>query len=120
MADFREIVTTAPFILTIINLTIILGKNVALIIFAVFEQSLVVDTVLATNRFLYKSSVFKNPEKCQHHVQILLSIYFLRSLAKGLICFSLFPGIARTLVSCLRKNRVNAMSRTTFSSKLNV
>ena len=27
MADFREIVTTVPFILTIINLTIILGKK---------------------------------------------------------------------------------------------
>ena len=114
MADFREIVTTVPFALTIINLTIILGKNVALLIFADFEQSLVLDTVLASNRFLYKSGVFKNSAKSQHHVQILLSIYFSRSLAKGLNCFSLFPSIARTLISCSRNKRVNVMPRTTF------
>ena len=114
IADFQETVTTVPFTLTIVNLNIILGKNVALIIFADFEQSLVVDTVLATNRFLYKSGVLKNSAKCQHHVQILLSIYFSRSLAKVLICFSLFAGIARTLISCSRNKRVNAMPRTTF------
>ena len=44
MADFREIVTTVPFTLTIVNLTTILGKNVALITFSDFEQSLVVGT----------------------------------------------------------------------------
>ena len=43
MVDFRVIVTTVPFTLTIINLTIILGKNVAPIS-ADFEQSLVVDS----------------------------------------------------------------------------
>ena len=114
MADFREIVTTVPFALTIINLTIILGKNVALLIFADFEQLLVLDTVLASNRFLYKSGVFKNSAKSQHHVQIRLSIYFSRSLAKVLIFFS-FSGIARALISCSRNKRVNAMMpRTTF------
>ena len=44
MADFREIVTTVPFTLIIVNLTTILGKKVALITFSDFEQSLVVDT----------------------------------------------------------------------------
>ena len=103
-----------PFTLTIINVSIILEKNVALIIFSDFEQSLVVDTVLATNRVLNKSGVSKSSAKCQHHVQILLSRYVSRSLAKGLICFSLFPCIARTLTSCSRNKRVNAMSKTTF------
>ena len=92
----------------------ILGKNVTLIIFSDFEQSFVVDTVLDTNRFLYKSGVFKNSAKCQHHMQILLSIYFSRSLAKGLICFSVFSGIVRTAISCSRNKRVNPMSKTTF------
>ena len=45
MADFREILTTVPFTLTIINLTTILGKNVALITFSDFEQSFVVELV---------------------------------------------------------------------------
>ena len=40
MADFREIVTTVPFTSTIINLSIILGKKGALIIFADFENHL--------------------------------------------------------------------------------
>ena len=92
----------------------ILGKNVALIVFSDFEQSSVEDTVLAANRFLYKSGVFKNSAKCQHHVEIMLSIYFSRPLAKGLICFSLFFGIARTAISSSRSERVNPMSKTTF------
>ena len=41
-------------------------------------------------------------------------IYFSRSLAKGSVCCSLFPGIARTLTSWSRKKRASAMSRTTF------
>ena len=45
MADFRKIVTTVPFTLTIINLTTILGNKVALITFSDFEQSFVVELV---------------------------------------------------------------------------
>ena len=41
-------------------------------------------------------------------------MYFSRSLVKGLICFLLFHGIARTLISGLQNKRVNPMSRRAF------
>ena len=52
IADFREIVTTVPFTSTITKLNYHFRKKRRSDNFCYFEQSLVVDTVLATHRFL--------------------------------------------------------------------